>query len=114
MDDQQIKHASINLALFFEDLHSETHLFETFTKLYKEMFSRYVPFYSSEGADSPRARLDAMKFMLWHAIAAERDGMMLNPTNQGLANMAERLLNLWEERKDEIEPNEELGCYIIS
>ena len=57
MDDQQIKHASISLACYFEDLHSETHLFETFAKLYKEMFGRYMPFYSSEDADSPQARL---------------------------------------------------------
>ena len=114
MDDQQIKHASISLALYFEDLHSGTHLFETFTKLYKEMFGRYVPFYSSENADSPQAHLDAMKFMLWHSIAAERNGMMLNPTNKGLANMAERLLNLWNEKKDKIEPNEELADYLFS
>lgn len=114
MDNLEIKHASISLALYFEDLHSGTHLFETFTKLYKEMFGRYVPFYSSESADSPQARLDAMKFMLWHAIAAERNGMMLNPTNQGLANMAERLLNLWDERKNKIQPNEELAGYLYS
>ena len=114
MDDYELKNACISLALYFEDLHSGTHLFETFTKLYKEMFGRYVPFYSSESADSPQARLDAMKFMLWHAIAAERNGMMLNPTNLGLANMAERLLNLWDERKDKIQPNEELADYLYA
>ena len=114
MDDWQIKNASISLSLYFEDLHSGTHLFETFTKLYKKMFGRYVPFYSSESADSPQAQLDAMKFMLWHAIAAERNGMMLNPTNLGLANMAERLLNLWDERKDKIQPNEELADYLYA
>ena len=78
------------------------------------MFGRYVPFYSSESADSPQARLDAMKFMLWHAIAAERNGMMLNPTNLGLANMAERLLNLWDERKGRIQPNEELADFLYA
>ena len=114
MDDFELKNACISLALYFEDLHSGTRLFETFTKLYKEMFGRYVPFYSSESADSPQARLDAMKFMLWHAIAAERNGMMLNPTNLGLANMAERLLNLWDERKDNIQPNEELADYLYA
>ena len=55
-----------------------------------------------------------MKFMLWHSIAAERNGMMLNPTNKGLTNMAERLLNLWNEKKDKIEPNEELADYLFS
>lgn len=114
MDDVQIKHACISLALYFEDLHSGTHLFETFTKIYKEMFGRYVPFYSSEDANSPQAPLDAMKFMLWHSIAAERSGMMINPRNKGLANLAERLLNLWNERKDKIQPNEELADYLYS
>lgn len=114
MDDFELKNACISLALYFEDLHSGTRLFETFTKLYKEMFGRYVPFYSSESADSPQARLDAMKFMLWHAIAAERNGMMLNPTNLGLANMAERLLNLWDERKGRIQPNEELADFLYA
>ena len=114
MDDVQIKHSCISLSLYFEDLHSNTHLFETFTKLYKEMFGKYVPYYSSKDADSPQARLDAMKFMLWHAIAAERNGMMLNPTNLGLANMAERLLKLWDERKDKMQPNEELADYLYS
>lgn len=37
MDDWQIKNASISQSLYFEDLHSGTHLFETFTKLYKNM-----------------------------------------------------------------------------
>ena len=114
MEDNHIKHASINLALYFEDIHSNTHLFETFTKLYKEMFGRYVPFFSSEDSRSPQARIDAMKFVLWLCIAAERDGMMLNPTNQGLANMAQKILDLWDELKDSIDPNEELADYLYS
>ena len=114
IEDNQIKQASINLALYFEDIHSNTHLFETFTKLYKEMFGRYVPFFSSEDSRSPQARIDAMKFMLWLSVAAERDGKMLNPTNQGLADMAQELLDLWDEQKDNIAPNEELADYLYS
>lgn len=114
MDDWEIKNASISLSLYFEDLHSGTHLFETFARLYKQMFGLYMPFYSSADADSPKARLDAMKFMLWHAIAAERNGKMLNPTNLGLENMAKNILQLWDSRKDQIQPNEELSDYLYA
>ena len=114
MDDYQLKHASISLALYFEDLHSDTHLFETFTTIYQRMFGRYVPFYFSENAQSLDATLDGMKFMLWHSIAAERHGMMLNPSNQGLESFAKRLLDLWEAKINEIDPNERLADYLYA
>ena len=114
MDDFQLKHACISLALYFEDLHSNTHLFETFTTIYQRMFGRYVPFYFSMDAQSADASLDAMKFMLWHSIAAERDGMMLNPSNLGLANMAQRLIELWNQKRNQMQPNEDLADYLYS
>lgn len=44
MEDREMRNASISLALYFEDVHSETHQFETFTRLYKRMFGLYLPF----------------------------------------------------------------------
>ena len=114
MEQVEIRNTCINLALFFEDLHSETHLFETFTRLYKRMFGMYVPFYQSVDANSPDAGLDAMKFMLWHSIVAERGSRVLNPTNDALAAMSEKLLMLWNESKAHIDPNEELADYLYA
>ena len=88
MEKHEIRNTCINLALYFEDLHSETHLFETFTRLYKRMFGMYVPFYQSVDANSPSAELDAMKFMLWHSIVAERGSRVLNPANEALARVS--------------------------
>ena len=43
MEDREMRNASISLALYFEDLHSDTHQFETFTRLYKRMLGLYYP-----------------------------------------------------------------------
>jgi len=61
MEDREIRNASISLALYFEDLRSGTHLFETFTRLYKKMFGYYVPFYYTSDGDEVSAPLDAMR-----------------------------------------------------
>jgi hypothetical protein len=114
MEQVEIRNTCINLALYFEDLHSETHLFETFTRLYKRMFGMYVPFYQSVDANSPDAGLDAMKFMLWHSIVSERGSRVLNPTNDALAAMSEKLLILWNESKAHIDPNEGLADYLYA
>lgn len=114
MEKHEIRNTCINLALYFEDLHSETHLFETFTRLYKRMFGMYVPFYQSVDANSQDAELDAMKFMLWHSIVAERGSRVLNPTNDALAAMSVKLLELWKEKKARILPNKELADYLYA
>ena len=114
MEEREIRNTCVNLALYFEDLHSGTHQFETFTRIYKRMFGMYLPFYQSVDANSPDAELDAMKFMLWHSIVAERGSHVLNPTNDGLAGMSVKLLKLWEEKKLHIESNEELADYLYA
>lgn len=111
-DEQQKRNVCISLALYFEDLHSETHQFETFQKLYCRMFGRYVPFMDSVDERSPEAELDAMTFVFWLVVAAERDGKMLNPLNTSLRNIAQKLLNLWNRRKAYIRPNEELADHL--
>ena len=78
------------------------------------MYGSYLPFYASKDADSSGASLDAMRFMLWHSLCAEREQRILNPTNDGMTEIAKKLLGLWESKKSTIQPNEELADYIFA
>ena len=113
-EDHEVRNACISLALYFEDLHSGTRVFETFTHLYKKMYGSYLPFYGSKDADSPTASLDAMRFMLWHSLCAERGHRVLNPTNDGMTELSRKLLELWESKKSSIQSNEELADFIFA
>mgnify|MGYP002623581135 CR=1 FL=1 len=114
MEERQFRNACISMALFFEDMRSGLHLFETFTQMYQKMYGCYLPFYTSANADAPEAPLDAMRFMLWHSCVAERKGAVINPTNDGVKAYAEMLLDLWEERKQTLPPNEELADFLYA
>jgi len=114
MPPEQIRNACISMALYFEDIHSELRLFETFTYIHRKMFGCYLPFYATTDKNDPDAELDAIRFMLWHSCVAERDGMVLNPSNKGIKELASILLNFWNEKKSEILPNVELADYIYS
>lgn len=114
MSEREIRNACISLALYFEDIHSGTHQLDAFTQMYHTMYGNYVPFYEATDATSPHADLDAMKFVLWLSIVAERNGMIVNPMNEGLMNMADALLDYWNHEKQHISPNEELADYIFS
>ncbi len=114
MEERQFRNACISMVLFFEDMRSDLHLFDAFTRMYQKIYGCYLPFYATAGADAPDARLDAMRFMLWHSCVAERNGSVLNPTNDGLKANAIKLLNFWNERKETLPPNEELADYLYS
>lgn len=114
MEERQFRNACISLALFFEDLRSDLHLFDTFQQMYEKMYGCYLPFFNTSNADEPDAPLDAMRFMLWHSCVAEREGQVINPTNDGLKLHAGRLLNLWTKRQQTLPPNEELANYLYA
>lgn len=114
MDDEDIRNQSITLALYFEDIHSNTHQFETFTKLYHEMFGFYVPFYNSRTASDESAEIDAMRFILWLSTTQEHDETMLNPRNEGNKDIAVTLWEHWLSVKDDIRPNTELADHLYS
>ena len=50
MDDKGLRNACVSLALYFEDIHSGTHQFDVFTRLYGKMYGMYLPFYDSKDA----------------------------------------------------------------
>ncbi|MGN0281990.1 MAG: DUF3843 family protein [Prevotella sp.] len=114
MDDKEIRNMCVSLALYFEDIHSGTHQFDAFTRLYGKMYGMYLPFYSSKDSSSPDADLDAMKFVIWLSIVAERCSSIVNPSNASIAALAEYLLNYWNSTKHAITPNEELADFIFS
>ena len=48
----------------------------------------------------------------YKSCCAERDKSVLNPTNDGIAEIAGQLIDMWEVQKKSILPNEELADYI--
>jgi len=114
MEPKEAKNSCISLALHFEDIHSGLHLFETFTRMYHKMFGSYLPFYNTMGADDPAAEVDCMRFMLWLCLQAEREVRLLNPSNNGFREMAQKLLHLWHEKQKVTPPNKELADFLYA
>ena len=114
MEPKEARNSCISLALHFEDIHSGLHLFETFTKIYQDMFGSYLPFYPTKGPDDPEAETDVMRLMLWLSVQAECEERLLNPSNDGFRTMALKLLRLWNDKKSTTPPNEELADYLYA
>lgn len=113
-DPQEVQEICVNLALYFEDIHSGTHQWETFLSLYKKMFGRYLPFFDTKDEQSKTAKLNNLRLLIWLIMNGERQESILNPCNIGIEGMAEQLLDIWEDVKKWIEPNTELADYLFA
>ena len=114
MEPKEARNACVSLALHFEDVHSGLYLFETFTRMYQEMFGSYLPFYPTTGTDDQESEIDGMRFMIWLCLQAEREERMLNPSNDGFREMALKLLRLWHGKENTMPRNEELADYLYA
>ena len=113
-DPQEAQEICVSLALYFEDIHSGTHQWETFLSLYKKMFGRYLPFFDTTDEQSETAKVNNLRLVLWLIMNGEQQEMILNPCNIGIEDVAERLLDNWEIIKKRIEPNTELADYLFA
>ena len=91
MEPKEARNACVSLALHFEDVHSGLYLFETFTRMYQEMFGSYLPFYPTTGTDDQESEIDGMRFMIWLCLQAEREERMLNPSNDGFREIQSQI-----------------------
>ena len=111
---QEAIEISADIAVYCEDIASSTHLFETFSRLYRRMFHYSLPFYDDEDTDINGFSLNALRFVVWHSIMTQNLNRVINPMNQGVRMIAEGVLDMLKNHTTELLANEEMADYLYS
>ena len=97
-EEKEAKQTSLRLAAYFEDVISQTNIWRTFIRSYKEDYGRYLPFFeTSDHYYEDEVNLEDVRFLLWHYIQQYhgwRKGTFVSPENpvtQATANMVYNL-----------------------
>jgi len=64
----EVKHLALCIAAYFEDVISQTKIWETFAEECKRRYGRYIPFYTDENTEYYPDEINEadIKFLLWH------------------------------------------------
>lgn len=108
------REAGMLVAGWFEDIISETGIWQAFTTECKQRYGEFLPFYPI-GSDYLQGEVNEedIRFLLWHGLQTiSQDGTVYNPENPGIAYAASRIYELLEKEYETAPANERLHDFL--
>ena len=102
------------LAAWFEDVISQTGIWETFTEECERTYGARLPFYPiGEDYYPDEVNLEDIRFLLWHFRQQEcvDEGRIVNPENPGLEMLALRIYELLYKEYETAPENKRMQAY---
>ena len=112
-DEDGYANMSLILSAWFEDIISQTHIWETFTEECQKRYGARLPFYPI-GTDyiSDEINMEDVRFILWHILQRQYEGdRIINPENPGIRMAAEQIYALLSKEYETAPENKRMQTY---
>lgn len=111
--DGDLRYTSLCLAAWFEDIISQTGIWEAFTAECKKRYGAYLPFYPiGEDYFPDEVNLEDVRFLLWHHMQYLHPETIINPENPGIEEAATYIYELLSEEYETAPENERMKQYL--
>ena len=113
-EEENIRYTSLCLAAWFEDVISQTGIWQAFTAECRKRYGAYLPFYLIKGDYFPdEINLEDIRFLLWHHIQYLCRGISaINPENPGIEQTAQEIYGLLAEEYETAPENERMQEFL--
>ena len=113
-EEENIRYTSLCLAAWFEDVISQTGIWQAFTAECRKRYGSYLPFYPIKGDYFPdEINLEDIRFLLWHHIQYLCRGISaINPENPGIEQTAQKIYGLLAEEYETAPENERMQEFL--
>ena len=113
-EEENIRYTSLCLAAWFEDVISQTGIWQAFPAECRKRYGTYLPFYPIKGDYFPdEINLEDIRFLLWHHIQYLCRGISaINPENPGIEQTAQEIYGLLAEEYETAPENERMQEFL--
>ena len=113
-EEENIRYTSLCLAAWFEDVISQTGIWQAFTAECRKRYGAYLPFHPIKGDYFPdEINLEDIRFLLWHHIQYLCRGISaINPENPGIEQTAQEIYGLLAEEYETAPENERMQEFL--
>ena len=100
LEKKDIDILSCFLTSYFEDLISETNIWNSFIRVHKRLYKKQLPFYILDDYYEEEINLQDISFLIWYFLNTVQEEKFIAPFNDFIVETAEKIMdvfdNLWE------------------
>jgi hypothetical protein len=108
LDNERFNHFACFLTSYFEDIISETNIWNTFTRLHKRLYKKVLPFYDIDEYFENEINVVDVKFLIWYYFNTIQDQKLIAPYNDFIEVTTLNVMDVFEKAWDYAPENKHL------
>lgn len=106
LDEEGLETLSCFLASYFEDIISQTNIWNCFVKNHRELYGKNLPFYELDDYYEGEINPQDIAFLTWYFLNSVQDDLFLTPHNDFFHEIANDIMEILEEEYEYAPENE--------
>ena len=99
------------LTSYFEDIISETDIWNTFIKTHQKLYKKSLPFYILEEYNEGEINLQDISFLIWYFVNCLQEEKFVAPFNDFIIETARKVMDVFDEAWEYAPENEHLNSF---
>lgn len=96
LDNDEIDILACFLTSYFEDLISETNIWNTFINVHKKFYGKFLPFYKIDEYYEQEINLPDICFLIWYFMNTVQKEKFIAPFNDFIIETSDKVMNVFE------------------
>jgi len=111
LDNNDIVILSCFLTSYFEDIISETHIWNSFVSIHKRLYGKVLPFYHLNDYYEEEINTQDISFLIWYFLNTILNDRFITPFNSFILFSAEDIYDIFDKHWENAPENEQLKNY---
>ena len=108
LEKENIDLLSCFLTSYFEDLISETNIWNSFIQTHQKLYKKYLPFYILDEYYEKEVNPQDISFLIWYFLNTVQEEVFIIPFNDFIIETAEKVIDIFDEAWDNAPENDYL------
>jgi len=111
LDKKDINYLACFLTSYFEDIISETKIWNSFVKIHQRLYKKQLPFYILDEYYEEEINLQDISFLIWYFLNTVQEEKFIAPFNDFIVEITEKVMDVFDKAWDYAPENEYLKSF---
>ena len=111
LDNEDINLLSCFLTSYFEDLLSETNIWNSFVRTHQRLYRKQLPFYNLDEYYEEEINPQDISFLIWYFLNTVQEEKFISPFNDFIVETSEKIIDVFDKELEFAPENEYLKTF---